>query len=91
MESRRGSGGFVRIAKMRNKKTEHSPVVVSEQMPVISIRLQDLDRVLFRLLKQKRITNRDAVLLHHTFTALFAEVDDEQQRLAVVSRILEHI
>lgn len=91
VESRRGSGGFVRIAKMRNKKTKHSPVVVSEQMPVISIRLQDLDRVLFRLLKQKRITNRDAVLLHHTFTALFAEVDDEQQRLAVVSRILEHI
>ena len=57
-------------------------------MPVITVSLKDLDALLYRLLNQQRLGKREAVLLHHMFEALFKEVKDEQQRMAVISRVL---
>lgn len=88
VESRRGSGGFVRIVRVSDKKKEHAPVIRKEQMPVITVSLKDLDALLYRLLNQQRLGKREAVLLHHMFEALFKEVKDEQQRMAVISRVL---
>lgn len=88
VESRRGSGGFVRIVRVSDKKKGHAPAIRKEQMPVITVSLKDLDALLYRLLNQQRLGKREAVLLHHMFEALFKEVKDEQQRMAVISRVL---
>jgi transcriptional regulator CtsR len=90
VESRRGSGGFVRIVRKTTKPVERTPAVMKERLPVPSISLSDLDSLLYRLIRQQTITNREAVLLHHTFEALYAEVD-ERQRYAVIHRILKHL
>ena len=37
------------------------------------------------------MTNREAILMHQTFDALYKEIDDEAKRLAVISRILRHL
>ena len=91
VESRRGSGGFVRIVRLRPKKPDRTPMLLKERLPAISITLEDLDGYLFQLIKQQRMTNREAILMHQTFDALFNEIDDESQRLAVISRILRHL
>ena len=91
VESRRGSGGFVRIVRLRPKKPDRTPMLLKERLPAISITLEDLDGYLFQLIKQQRMTNREAILMHQTFDALFKEIDDESQRLAVISRILRHL
>ncbi len=91
VESRRGSGGFVRIIRLRPKRQDRTPVLLQERLPAVSITLDDLDGFLFNLLKQRRMTNREAILMHQTFDALFKEIDDESKRLAVISRILRHL
>lgn len=91
VESRRGSGGFVRIVRLRPKKQDRTPVLLEERLPAVSITLDDLDGFLFQLIKQRRMTNREAILMHQTFDALYKEIDDESTRLAVISRILRHL
>ena len=90
VESRRGSGGFVRIVRKTVKPVDRTPAVMKERLPVPSISLSDLDSLLYQLIRQQTITKREAVLLHHTFEALYAEVD-ERQRYAVIHRILKHL
>lgn len=91
VESRRGSGGFVRIVRLRPKQQDRTPVLLEERLPAVSITLDDLDGFLFQLIKQRRMTNREAILMHQTFDALYKEIDDEAKRLAVISRILRHL
>lgn len=91
VESRRGSGGFVRIIRLRPKKQERTPALLEERLPAVSITLEDLDGFLFQLIKQRRMTNREAILMHQTFDALYKEIDDESTRLAVISRIIRHL
>lgn len=91
VESRRGSGGFVRIVRLRPKQQDRMPVLLEERLPAVSITLDDLDGFLFQLIKQHRMTNREAILMHQTFDALYKEIDDEAKRLAVISRILRHL
>ena len=91
VESRRGSGGFVRIVLLRPKQQDRTPVLLEERLPAVSITLDDLDGFLFQLIKQHRMTNREAILMHQTFDALYKEIDDEAKRLAVISRILRHL
>ena len=91
VESRRGSGGFVRIIRLTPKKEDRTPVLMKERLPAVRVTVDDLDVLLFRLIKQHSLTNREAILMHHTFSALFDEVDDEAQRMAVVSQILQHL
>lgn len=91
VESRRGSGGFVRIVRLRPKQQDCTPVLLEERLPAVSITLDDLDGFLFQLIKQRRMTNREAILMHQTFDALYKEIDDEAKRLAVISRILRHL
>ena len=91
VESRRGSGGFVRIVRLRPKQQDRTPVLLEERLPAVSITLDDLDGFLFQLIKQHRMTNREAILMHQTFDALYKEIDDEAKRLAVISRILRHL
>ena len=90
VESRRGSGGFVRIIRLAPAKEDRTPAPISERLPAVNITMEDLDVLLYRLIKSKSLTNREAVLLHHTFEALFDEVD-EPQRLNVIGRILKQI
>lgn len=90
VESRRGSGGFVRIIRLAPEREDRTPAPISERLPAVNITLEDLDVLLYRLIKSKSLTNREAVLLHHTFEALFDEVD-EPQRLNVIGRILKHL
>ena len=91
VDSRRGSGGFVRIVRLRPKQQDRTPVLLEERLPAVSITLDDLDGFLFQLIKQHRMTNREAILMHQTFDALYKEIDDEAKRLAVISRILRHL
>lgn len=91
VESRRGSGGFVRIVRLCPKQQDRTPVLLEERLPAVSITLDDLDGFLFQLIKQRRMTNREAILMHQTFDALYKEIDDEAKRLAVISRILRHL
>ena len=91
VESRRGSGGFVRMVRLRPKQQDRTPVLLEERLPAVSITLDDLDGFLFQLIKQHRMTNREAILMHQTFDALYKEIDDEAKRLAVISRILRHL
>lgn len=88
VESRRGSGGFVRIIKLTPKKESHSPAVLTQRLPAVSVTMDDMDVLLYRLLKQHRLTNREAIMLHHTFTALFKNIDNEEQRMAVITDII---
>ena len=90
VESRRGSGGFVRIIRLAPAKEDRTPAPISERLPAVNITMEDLDVLFYRLIKSKSLTNREAVLLHHTFEALFDEVD-EPQRLNVIGRILKHL
>ena len=90
VESRRGSGGFVRIIRLAPAKEDRTPAPISERLPAVNITMEDLDVLLYRLIKSKSLTNREAVLLQHTFEALFDEVD-EPQRLNVIGRILKHL
>lgn len=90
VESRRGSGGFVRIIRLTPKTEDRTPVLLQQRLPAVNITLKDLDGLLYRLIKRKSLTNREAILLHHTFEALYDEVD-EPQRLAVIGRILKHL
>ena len=55
VESRRGSGGFVRIVRLqqKKKKMDCTPVTLSERRPAVSVSMEDLDGLLFRLLKHK--------------------------------------
>ena len=71
VESRRGSGGFVRIVRLRPKQQDRTPVLLEERLPAVSITLDDLDGFLFQLIKQHRMTNREAILMHQTFDALY--------------------
>jgi transcriptional regulator CtsR len=87
VESRRGSGGFVRIVRLIPKQKEPVPVPQGDYLPVPHITLNWLDHLLYQLMQQRALTNREGILLHHTFQALFEEVD-EPQRLAVIRRIL---
>ena len=91
VESRRGSGGFVRIVRLTAKKADHTPALLTERLPAVSITLDDLDNLLFQLIRNKVITNGEAIILHHTFQALFLEIDDASKRFAVISRILKQI
>jgi transcriptional regulator CtsR len=91
VESRRGSGGFVRIIKLAPKEVDRTPVLLEERLPAVSITMGDLDSLLYRLIKNHRLTNNEAILMHYTFDAVYKEVDDEATRLAVVSRILKHL
>ena len=91
VESRRGSGGFVRIVKLTPKKHDNSPVPVQPCLPAIHLTMEDLDTLLFRLIKSKRLTNGEAILMHYTFDALYKEIDDETKRLAVITRILKQL
>ena len=92
VESRRGSGGFVRIVRLqKRKKHDRTPVALSERRPAVSISMEDLDGLLFKLLKHKAVTNREAIMLHQTFKSLFEELDDEAQRMAVITRILKSL
>ena len=86
VESRRGSGGFVRIIRLTPKKQDRTPAPLT----AVNITMEDLDVLLYRLIKSKSLTNREAILLHHTFEALFDEVD-EPQRMAVIGRILRSL
>lgn len=90
VESRRGSGGFVRIVRMNRPAPDLRPVTLKETLPVLSISLDDLDAFLYKLMERQTITNREAILLHHTFEALYDEVD-EPERFAVIQRILRHV
>lgn len=91
VESRRGSGGFVRIIKLTPKKKDRTPVLIQERLPAVRITMEDLDGFLYQLIKQRRLTNREAILMHHTFEALYKEVSDETQRMAVLSHIIQHL
>lgn len=91
VESRRGSGGFVRIIRLAPKKQDRTPVLIQERLPAVSITMDDLDVFLYRLIKQHRMTNKEAILMHHTFKALYQEVTDETQRMAVLSHIIQHL
>ena len=76
---------------LRPKQQDRTPVLLEERLPAVSITLDDLDGFLFQLIKQHRMTNREAILMHQTFDALYKEIDDEAKRLAVISRILRHL
>lgn len=91
VESRRGSGGFVRIIKLTPKEQNRVPVPVQRHLPAVSVTMDDIDAFLFRLIKQRRLTNREAILLHHTFRSVFANVRDEEQRMAVVTDIIRQL
>lgn len=91
VESRRGSGGFVRIIKLTPKKQDRTPVLVQDRLPAISVSMEDMDGFLYQLLKRRAITNNEAVILHYTFEALYRHVDDEPTRLTVISDILKHL
>ena len=83
---------FVRIVRLqKRKKHDRTPVALSERRPAVSISMEDLDGLLFKLLKHKAVTNREAIMLHQTFKSLFEELDDEAQRMAVITRILKSL
>ena len=54
VESRRGSGGFVRIIKLTPKKQDRTPVLLHERLPAVSISMEDLDALLYQLLKRRQ-------------------------------------
>ena len=84
VESRRGSGGFVRIIKLTPKKQDRTPVLLHERLPAVSISMEDLDALLY-------LTNNEAVILHLTFESLYRRIDDEGTRLLVISDILKNL
>ena len=88
VESRRGSGGFVRIIKLTPKKQDRTPVLLHERLPAVSIYL---DALLYQLLKRRSLTNNEAVILHLTFESLYRRIDDEGTRLLVISDILKNL
>ena len=90
-ESRRGSGGFVRIIKLTPKKQDRTPVLLQERLPAVSISMEDLDALLYQLLKRRSLTNNEAVILHLTFESLYRRIDDEGTRLLVISDILKNL
>lgn len=90
VESRRGSGGFVRIVRIDRPAPDLRPVTLKERLPVPSISLDEIDEFLYTLIKRQTITNREAVLLHQTFEAIYEEVEDPE-RFAVVTKILRHL
>lgn len=91
VESRRGSGGFVRIIKLTPKQKDHTPVVLTQRLPAVRVTMEDMDGFLYRLLKQHRLTNGEAILLHHTFEALFKNITNEEQRMTVITDIIRHL
>ena len=86
VESRRGSGGFV-----TPKKQDRTPVLLHERLPAGSISMEDLDALLYQLLKRRSLTNNEAVILHLTFESLYRHIDDEGTRLLVISDILKNL
>lgn len=90
VESRRGSGGFVRIVKLNPPKPDVRPVPLTERLPVPRVTMEYLDELLYKLIQRRVLTNREAILLHHTFEAVFEEVE-EPARMAVIRRILGKI
>ena len=90
VESRRGSGGFVRIIKLTPKKQDRTPVLLHERLPAVSISMEDLDALLYQLLKRRKPTTK-AVILHLTFESLYRRIDDEGTRLLVISDILKNL
>lgn len=88
VESRRGSGVFCAHYPTDSEKT--GPDTGTAERNAAGCQYYDgrsRCAALYRLIKSKSLTNREAILLHHTFEALFDEVD-EPQRLAVIGRIL---
>ena len=85
VESRRGSGGFVRIIKLTPKKQDRTPVLLHERLPAVSISMEDLDALLYQLLKRRSLTN------NLTFESLYRRIDDEGTRLLVISDILKNL
>jgi transcriptional regulator CtsR len=90
VESRRGSGGFVRIIRLAPKKVDRTPAPIEERLPAINVTMEDLDVLLYRLIKNQTLTNREAILLHHTFEAIYETVD-EPNRLDLITKILSRI
>ena len=39
--------------------------------------MEDLDALLYELLKRRSLTNNEAVILHLTFESLYRRIDDE--------------
>ena len=90
VESRRGSGGFVRIVRINRPEPDLRPVTLKERLPVPSISLAEIDSFLYKLIKRRTLTNREAVILHQTFEAIYEEVDDPE-RFSVVTKILRQL
>ena len=57
----------------------------------VSISMEDLDALLYQLLKRRSLTNNEAVILHLTFESLYRRIDDEGTRLLVISDILKNL
>ena len=53
--------------------------------------MEDLDALLYQLLKRRSLANNEAVILHLTFESLYRRIDDEGTRLLVISDILKNL
>ena len=74
-----------------SKKQDRTPVLLHERLPAVSISMEDLDALLYQLLKRRSLTNNEAVILHLTFESLYRRIDDEGTRLLVISDILKNL
>lgn len=85
VESRRGSGGFVRIARipMQNLVYEEAAQqVAAEPAP------QAVQQVLVQLLQQGMLTGREAALITHFFHIMQHRIEPEEQHAILRSMLL---
>ena len=83
VESRRGSGGFVRIARLPLEEMVHHEIGPGE----VDLTYQEALNLMERLKAQRFITRREAALIEHFFS-LFYETLSPEVRLDLVRSVL---
>lgn len=85
VESRRGAGGFVRIARMPAKASLCEDVIGNIN-PATT--LQDFERMLIVLQRRNALTRREAGLINNVFRLLQGELEPRRRALLMQSLLL---
>ncbi len=85
VESRRGAGGFVRIARMPEKSSLCEDVIANLN-PATT--LQDFERMLIVLQRRNVLTQREARLINDLFRLLQGELEPDRRMLIMQSLLL---
>lgn len=89
VESRRGLGGYIRITKLHPETSESLPAVstyrIYEGHNTVErlIDIRDVDQSLFQLLQAKKLTHREAQMMHNSFATLIEHIDMEHRNEAI--------